>query len=135
MEAVTPTTTRSISGLARLATLSERPLSRAAAIDSTRAFCLPWLTPTREVVEGLVSDYCAARYLAAEGDPPTDPQVEGPSLAGLIQVAAPDVDAEMCAKLDATAAAMQRLKDTTDGGTMAYDQMLGESNPRAGAGG
>ena len=55
--------------------------------------------------------------------------VEGPSLAALIRAAAPDVDAEMRTRLDATAAAMQRLKDTADSGAMAYDQMLGESNP------
>ena len=55
--------------------------------------------------------------------------VDGPGLAGLVQAAAPDVDAEMRARLDATAAAMRRLKDTADSGAMAYDQMLGESNP------
>ena len=55
--------------------------------------------------------------------------VEGPSLAALVRAAAPDVDAEMRTRLDATAAAMQRLKDTADSGAMAYDQMLGESNP------
>ena len=59
--------------------------------------------------------------------------VEGPSLASLVRAAAPDVDAEMRAKLDATAAAMQRLKDTADSGAMAYDQMLGESNPEGNA--
>ena len=59
--------------------------------------------------------------------------VEGPSLASLVRAAAPDVDAEMRARLDATAAAMQRLKDTADSGAMAYDQMLGESNPEGNA--
>ena len=59
--------------------------------------------------------------------------VEGPSLSSLVQAAAPDVDADMRAKLDATAAAMQRLKDTADSGAMAYDQMLGESNPEGNA--
>ena len=59
--------------------------------------------------------------------------VEGPSLADLVRAAAPDVDAEMRARLDATAAAMQRLKDTADSGAMAYDQMLGESNPEGNA--
>ena len=39
----------------------------------------------------------------------------------------------MRARLDATAAAMQRLEDTADSGTMAYDQMLGESNPEGNA--
>ena len=59
--------------------------------------------------------------------------VEGPSLADLVRAAAPGVDAEMRARLDATAAAMQRLKDTADSGEMAYDQMLGESNPEGNA--
>ena len=59
--------------------------------------------------------------------------VEGPSLADLVRAAAPDVDTEMRARLDATAAAMQRLKDTADSGAMAYDQMLGESNPEGNA--
>ena len=74
MEAFTPTTTRDILDLALLAALSERPRSRAVAVETVRALCLPWLTLTREVVGGLVSDYCAARYLAArylheKGDP------------------------------------------------------------------
>ena len=59
--------------------------------------------------------------------------VEGPSLASLVQAAAADLDAEMRAGLDATAAAMQRMKDTADSGAMAYDQMLGESNPEGNA--
>ena len=59
--------------------------------------------------------------------------VEGPSLSSLVQAAATDLDAEMRASLDATAAAMQRLKDTADSGAMAYDQMLGESNPEGNA--
>ena len=59
--------------------------------------------------------------------------VEGPSLASVVHAAAPDVDAELRARLDATAAAMQRLKDAADSGAMAYDQMLGESNPEGNA--
>ena len=55
--------------------------------------------------------------------------VEGPSLASLVNAAAADIDAEMQASLDATAAAMQKMKDTADSGAMSYDQMLGESNP------
>ena len=55
--------------------------------------------------------------------------VEGPSLASLVHAASADLDSEMRASLDATAAAMQQLKDTADSGVMAYDQMLGESNP------
>ena len=68
------------------------------------------------------------RYRRIDGS-----MVEGPSLGSLVQAAAPDLDAEMRASLDATAAAMQRLKDTADSGAMAYDQMLGESNPEGNA--
>ncbi len=59
--------------------------------------------------------------------------VEGPSLSSLVQAAAADLDSEMRARLDATAAAMQRLKNSADSGEMAYDQMLGESNPEGNA--
>ena len=68
------------------------------------------------------------RYQRIDGS-----MVEGTSLASLVNAAAPDLDAEMRAGLDATAAAMQRLKDTADSGEMAYDQMLGESNPEGNA--
>lgn len=69
MEAVTPTTTHDILGLALLSALSGQPLSRTAAVETVRALCLPWLTPTREVVECIVSEYCVARYLYVEDDP------------------------------------------------------------------
>ena len=59
--------------------------------------------------------------------------VEGASLSSLVAAAAADVDADMRAALDATASAMQRLKDTADSGEMAYDQMLGEGNPEGNA--
>ena len=59
--------------------------------------------------------------------------VEGPSLASLVHAAAPDLDSEMRASLDTTAAALLRLKDTAESGAMAYDQMLGESNPEGNA--
>ena len=59
--------------------------------------------------------------------------VEGPSLASLVNAAAADLDAEMQSSLDATAAAMQRMKDTADSGAMAYDQMLGENNANGNA--
>ena len=68
------------------------------------------------------------RYQRIDGS-----SVEGPSLASLVHAAAPDLDAEMRTSLDATAAAMQRLKDTADSGAVAYDQMLGESNPEGNA--
>lgn len=63
MEITTSTTTRDILGLASLATLSERPSSRSEAVDAVRALCLPWLMPTREVVAGLLSEYCKAGFL------------------------------------------------------------------------
>lgn len=74
MDAFTPMTTHDVLGLALLAALSERPRSRAAAVETVRTLCLPWLTLIREAVGGLVSDYCAARYLAVrylheKGDP------------------------------------------------------------------
>ena len=59
--------------------------------------------------------------------------VEGPSLASLVQAAEAGLDAEMRASLDATAAAMQKMKDTADSGAMSYDQMLGEGNAEGNA--
>ena len=57
--------TRDILGLALLAVLSKRPSSRSEAVDAVRGLCLPWLTPTREVVGGLVSEYFEAGLLYA----------------------------------------------------------------------
>ena len=65
MEIAASTTTREILGLALLAALSERPSTRTEAVDSVRALCLPWLTPTREVVAGLLFEYCEAGFLRA----------------------------------------------------------------------
>ena len=65
METAASTTTRDILGLALLAVLSDRALSRTEAVDAVRGLCLPWLTPTREVVAGLVSEYCEAGLLCA----------------------------------------------------------------------
>ena len=56
-------TTRDILGLALLAVFSERPSSRSEAVDAVRGLCFPWLTPTREVVAGLLSAYCEAGFL------------------------------------------------------------------------
>ncbi len=52
----------------------------------------------------------------------------GPSLSDLVREIAPELDAEMLAKLDTTQAAMSIMKQTADEGTMAYDQMIGEGN-------
>ena len=75
METTVSTTTREILGLALLAALSARPSSRSEAVDAVRRLCLPWLTPTREVVAGLICEYreaglvCAARGLRREARP------------------------------------------------------------------
>lgn len=58
MESVTSTTTRDILGLAVFAVLFERPSNRSETVDAARGLCLPWLTPTREVVAVLLSEYC-----------------------------------------------------------------------------
>ena len=65
MEIAASTTTRDILGLALLAALSERSSTRTEAVDAVRALCLPWLTPTREVVAGLLSEYREAGFLRA----------------------------------------------------------------------
>ena len=75
MKTAASTTTRDILGLALLAALSARPSNRSEAVDAVRGLCLPWLTPTREVVGGLISEYfeagllCAARELGRDGRP------------------------------------------------------------------
>ncbi|MGH6898311.1 MAG: imelysin family protein [Geminicoccaceae bacterium] len=68
------------------------------------------------------------RYERVDGS-----MVEGASLSDLVAAANPDLDAAMRARLDATHAAMQTLKDTADRGEMAYDQMIGEDNPKGNA--
>lgn len=55
-------------------------------------------------------------------------KVEGASLADLVRSVAPELDAEMQAKLEATQAAMSVMKDTADKGEQSYDQMIGEGN-------
>ena len=67
MDTATSTTTRDILGLALLAALTGKPSSRSEAVDAVRGLCLPWLTPTRDVVAGLLSEYCEAGYLRPEG--------------------------------------------------------------------
>ena len=53
--------------------------------------------------------------------------VKGPGLSALVAKAAPAVDKEMRARLDATMAAMSALVKSAEGGE-AYDQMIGEGN-------
>lgn len=83
METANSTTTRDILGLGLLAALSERPLNRTEAVDAVRRLCLPWLTPTIDVVTGLLTDYCEAGYLRA-----TDRRIREPArmCSGLLEV-------------------------------------------------
>ena len=75
-----------------------------------------------------IANVYLGRYHRVDGS-----TVEGASLAELVAATDPDLDAEMRAKLDATLAAVQTLKDTADRGEMAYDQMIGEDNPKGNA--
>jgi putative iron-regulated protein len=59
--------------------------------------------------------------------------VQGASLSDLVKAKSPKLDAEMRAKLDATVAAMAVMKETSDSGQMAYDQMIGEGNDKGNA--
>ena len=68
------------------------------------------------------------RYQRVDGS-----TVQGASCPIVLLLADPALDAEMRARLDATQAAMQAIKDTADRGEMAYDQMIGEDNPKGNA--
>ena len=59
--------------------------------------------------------------------------VEGPALSDLVKAKSPKLDAEMRRKLDATVAAMEKIKQSADSGRMAYDQMLAEGNKEGNA--
>ena len=91
METATSTTTREILGLALLAVLGEKPSSRAEAVDAVRELCLPRLTPTREVVAGLLFEYCEAGYLRAASQLVRDAR---PSDSALLEVT-PDGEREL----------------------------------------
>jgi putative iron-regulated protein len=75
-----------------------------------------------------IANVYLGRYERVDGS-----TVEGASLADLVAAADSGLDAEMRARLDATLAAMQALKDAADRGEMAYDQMIGEDNPKGNA--
>jgi putative iron-regulated protein len=60
-------------------------------------------------------------------------EVAGASLSDLVAATDPDLDAEMRARLTDTLAAMAAIKDTAERGEMAYDQMIGEDNPKGNA--
>lgn len=63
------------------------------------------------------------RYTTTDGQ-----TVSVPSLAALVAGVDADLDADMRARLDATMAAMQVMKDRADNGVEAYDQMIGFGN-------
>ena len=91
MEITASTTTRDILGLALLAALSERSSTRTEAVAAVRALCLPWLTPTREVVAGLLSEYCKAGFVCATARCARDAD----SLAGALLEITPDGEREL----------------------------------------
>jgi putative iron-regulated protein len=75
-----------------------------------------------------IANVYLGRYQRVDGS-----MVEGASLSDLVAATDPALDAEMRARLDATQTAMQAIKDTADRGEMAYDQMIGEDNPKGNA--
>jgi putative iron-regulated protein len=75
-----------------------------------------------------IANVYLGRYERVDGS-----ALAGASLSDLVAAADPDLDAEMRARLDATLAAMAAMKDTAERGDMAYDQMIGEDNPKGNA--
>lgn len=59
--------------------------------------------------------------------------VKGASLSDLVKAKAPAVDAELRKLMGATMDKMTVMKKTADSGEMAYDQMIGEDNPKGNA--
>jgi len=59
-------------------------------------------------------------------------EVSGASVSDLVKAKAPEVDAELREKLQATLVAMHAMKDRAEGGE-AYDQMIGEGNDEGNA--
>ncbi|SIS67368.1 imelysin family protein [Phaeovulum vinaykumarii] len=62
------------------------------------------------------------RYVRPDGS-----VIEGPSVSDLVAETAPEVDAEMRARLDTTVTALDALRTAAEGG-MAYDMMLARGN-------
>jgi putative iron-regulated protein len=75
-----------------------------------------------------IANVYLGRYERVDGS-----EVAGASLSDLVAATDPDLDAEMGARLDATLAAMAAIKDAAERGDMAYDQMIGEDNPKGNA--
>lgn len=59
--------------------------------------------------------------------------VQGPSLSDLVKARDPALDREMRRRLDATMAALGRIRDAAESGAMAYDQMLARGNEEGNA--
>ena len=53
--------------------------------------------------------------------------IEGPSVSDLVAEADPKVDAQLRAEIDASVAALGKIKDAAEGG-MSYDMMLARDN-------
>ncbi len=62
---------------------------------------------------------------------PDGSTVSGPSLSDLVAEAAPEVDAQLGAELEASVAALGKIRDAAENG-MAYDQMLARDNAEGG---
>ena len=69
-----------------------------------------------------IKNVYVGRYVGPDGD-----VTEGPSPSDLVQAQAPDVNAALIERIDATLEAMTTLKQRAESGE-AYDQMLGEGN-------
>jgi putative iron-regulated protein len=78
-------------------------------------------------ITGMLAVY-DGRYQRVDGS-----LVEGPSLAGLVEAADPDLAGATQAAFEHTLAEAKALKDTADSGKMAYDQMLAADNPEGNA--
>ena len=76
------TTTRDVLGLAVLSVMVEKPSSCIEAVETVRTLCLPWLTPTRDVVTCLVTDYCMLGYLREDGGSQSRPTFRGMGCRG-----------------------------------------------------
>jgi len=59
--------------------------------------------------------------------------VKGASLSDLVKAKAPAIDADLRRLLSTTMDKMTVMKKTADSGEMAYDQMIGEDNPKGNA--
>ncbi|MCW2245866.1 putative iron-regulated protein [Azospirillum fermentarium] len=77
--------------------------------------------------QGMVNVY-SGHYTRVDGR-----TVQGPSLSQVVAAVNADADARIKAAMGETTTAMTAIKSTADGGTMAYDQMLGAGNTEGNA--